>query len=246
MNEFKTKLMKKEVLFGIFVLVLVGVVFLVKNGIEATRNAIIVKGLLEKIAAGQGGIQAYPPPPRTLELTEEEVNAGMDLLCGAGNPIIQGLDLLKNFRKLKIPFPQKELPTNPGQPIPIALPCQYFQNFQVKFLPGKYSASARLLKPVRGNIEVEGTLLPRDERNVDVKFEKVLLDNQPASPETAAQLESIAQQEINSITERMKYLAIQEIAISKGKIVFEGIFSFDELLCSFGLKNYCPTSNIIF
>jgi hypothetical protein len=79
----------------------------------------------------------------------------------------------------------------------------------------------------------------RDERNVDIKFEKVLLDNQPASPETASQLENIAQQEINGIAGKMKDLALQEITASEGKIIFKGIFSFDELLCSFGLKDYC-------
>jgi len=220
-------IMKKKIFLAILILVLVGAVFVVKGAVKTARNACIVKSLLNKIAASQSGIQSYPPPPQTLELTEEEVNAGLDLLCGGGNLIIQGLNFVKNFKS-----------NNPAQ-TPTALPCQYFNNFKVKFLPGKYLASAKLLKPVKGNIEVEGTLALRDGRNVDVKFEKVLLDKQPASSETAAQLENIAQQEINGIAGRMKNLVLQKIAISEGKIVFEGIFSFDELLCSFGLKNYC-------
>ena len=223
--------MKKKIFLAILILVLVGAVFVVKGAVKTARNACIVKSLLNKIAASQSGIQSYPPPPQTLELTEEEVNAGLDLLCGLGNPVIQGLNFVKNLTGGK--------ESAPIQLETIVLPCQYFRDFKIKFSDGKYLARARLLKPLQGNIEVEGMLSLRDERNVDVKFEKVLLDKQPVSPETAAQLENIAQQEINGIAGRMKYLALQRVAISEGKIVFEGIFSFDELLCSFGLKNYC-------
>jgi len=226
--------MKKKILFVILLVLVVTGVFVIKSGVQTTRNVVIVKGLFEKIAASQtlSGIQAYPPPPRTLEMTDEEVNAGLNLLCGLGNPVIQVVNFVKNLTGCKEP--------TPIQPEIIALPCQYFRNFKVKFSNGKYLAKARLLKPVKGNVEVEGTLSLRDERNVDVKFEKVLLDNQPASPETASQLENIAQQEINGIAGRMKDLALQEITVSEGKIIFKGIFSFDELLCSLGLKNYCP------
>ena len=225
--------MKKKILFVILLVLVVTGVFVIKSGVQTTRNVVIVKGLFEKIAASQtlSGIQAYPPPPRTLEMTDEEVNAGLNLLCGLGNPVIQVVNFVKNLTGGKEP--------TPIQPEIIALPCQYFRNFKVKLSNGKYLAKARLLKPVKGNVEVEGTLSLRDERNVDVKFEKVLLDNQPASPETASQLENIAQQEINGIAGRMKDLALQEITVSEGKIIFKGIFSFDELLCSFGLKNYC-------
>ena len=223
--------MKKKILFVILLVLVVTGVFVIKSGVQTTRNVVIVKGLLKKVAAGQGGIQAYPPSPRTLEMTDEEVNAGLDLLCSLGNPVIQGLNFVKNLTGGK--------ESAPIQLETIVLPCQYFRDFKIKFSDGKYLARARLLKPLQGNIEVEGMLSLRDERNVDVKFEKVLLDKQPVSPETAAQLENIAQQEINGIAGRMKYLALQRVAISEGKIVFEGIFSFDELLCSFGLKNYC-------
>jgi len=230
--------MKKKIFFVILLVLAVAGVFIIKSGIETAKNAVIVKGLLVKIAAGQSGIRAYPPLPQTLELTEEEVNAGLDLLCSLGNPIIQGMNFVKNLTGGKEP--------TPIQPEMIVLPCQYFRDFKVKFSDGKYLAKARLLKPLRGNIEVEGTLALRDEKNVDVKFEKVLLNNQLASSETVAQLENIAQQEINGIAARMKDLVLQEITVSEGKIVFEGIFSFDELLCSFGLKNYCSTGAVIF
>ncbi|MDP3093861.1 MAG: hypothetical protein Q8N16_03790 [bacterium] len=223
--------MKKKILLAILILVLIGTVFIVKGAVRTAKNAVIVKGLLVKIAAGQSGIQAYPPVPTTLELTEEEVNAGLDLLCGLGNPIIQGVNFVKNLTGGKEPAPV--------QPETIVLPCQYFRDFKIKFSDSKYLAKARLLKPLQGNIEVEGTLALRNERNVDVKFEKVLLDSQPVSLETTAQLENIAQQEINGIAARMKDLALQEVTVSEGKIIFKGIFSFDELLCSFGLKNYC-------
>ncbi len=223
--------MKKKILFVVLLVVAIAGAFIIKSGVEAARNAIIVKGLFEKISNLAGGIRAYPPQPQTLELTEEEVNAGLDLLCGLGNPVIQGMNFVKNLTGGK--------ESAPIQPETIVLPCQYFRDFKVKLLPEKYIASAKLLKPVKGNIEVEGTLSLRDERNVDVKFEKVLLNNQPASPEIASQLENIAQLEINGIAARMKNLALQKVAISEGKIIFEGIFSFDELLCSFGLKDYC-------
>ena len=227
--------MKKKILFVVLLILAVAGAFIIKSGVEAARNAIIVKGLFEKISNLAGGIQAYPPQPQILELTEEEVNAGLDLLCSLGNPVIQGMNFVKNLTGGK--------ESAPIQPETIVLPCQYFRDFKVKFLPGKYLASAKLLKPVKGNIEVEGTLALRDERNIDVNFEKVLLDNRPASAEIASQLENIAQQEINGITERMKDLSLQRVAISEGKIVFEGIFSFDELLCSFGLKNYCQVES---
>ena len=230
--------MKKKILFVILLVLVVTGVFVIKSGAETARNVVIVKGLLKKVAAGQGGIQAYPPPPRTLEMTDEEVNAGLDLLCGLGNPIIQGVNFVKNLTDGKEP--------TPIQPEMIVLPCQYFRGFKINFSDGKYLVNARLLKPLQENIEVEGTLFLRDERNIDVKFEKVLLNNQPASPEIASQLENIAQQEINGIAGRMKDLALQEITVSEGKIVFEGIFSFDELLCSFGLKDYCSTNILIF
>ncbi len=230
--------MKKKILFVVLLVVAIAGAFIIKSGVEAARNAIIVKGLFEKISNLAGGIRAYPPQPQTLELTEEEVNAGLDLLCGLGNPVIQGMNFVKNLTGGK--------ESAPIQPETIVLPCQYFRDFKVKFSDGKYLAKARLLKPLQGNIEVEGTLALRDERNVDVKFEKVLLNNQLASSETVAQLENIAQQEINGIAARMKDLVLQEITVSEGKIVFEGIFSFDELLCSFGLKNYCSTGAVIF
>jgi len=230
--------MKKKILLAILILVLVGAVFVVKGTVKTAKNVVVVKGLLNKIAASQSGIRAYPPQPQILELTEEEVNAGLDLLCGLGNPIIQGVNFVKNLTGGKEP--------TPIQPEMIVLPCQYFRGFKINFSDGKYLVNARLLKPLQENIEVEGTLFLRDERNIDVKFEKVLLNNQPASPEIASQLENIAQQEINGIAGRMKDLALQEITVSEGKIVFEGIFSFDELLCSFGLKDYCSTNILIF
>ncbi len=223
--------MKKKILFVVLLVLAIAGVFIIKSGVEAARNAIIVKGLLERISVSQSGIQAYPPQPQALELTEEEVNAGLDLLCSLNNPIIQGVNFVKNLAGSKEPTPiQLKM---------IVLPCQYFRNFKIKFSDGKYLAKAQLLKPVQGKIEVEGTLSLRDERNFDVKFEKVLIDNQPASLETAVQLENIAQQEINGIATKMKDLALQEITIYEGKIILKGIFSFDELLCSLGLKNYC-------
>ena len=75
-------IMKKKIFLAILILVLVGAVFVVKGAVKTAKNLCIVKGLFNKIAASQSGIQSYPPPPQTLELTEEEVNAGLDLCIG--------------------------------------------------------------------------------------------------------------------------------------------------------------------
>jgi hypothetical protein len=134
--------MKKKILFVILLVLVIAGAFIIKSGVETARNAAIVKGLFEKIATStsQGGIQPYPPLPATLEITEEEVNAGLDLLCGLGNPIIQGVNFVKNLTDGKEPAPI--------QPEIIVLPCQYFRDFKIKFSDDKYLAKARLLKPI--------------------------------------------------------------------------------------------------
>lgn len=193
-----------------------GIFFTAKFAIETNKKVMVVKGLMGKLQTR--GIMAYPPPPRTVELTSEEVNDGLDLLCGPGKIALR---------------------TNP-------LPCQFFRNFKIDFLPSKFIASAHLLKPLDAEITVDGRILLVNEKSLEVKFDKVDLDGKSAPPETVVQLEKTTQQEIDNALKQIKSLALENVTISQGKIAFSGIFSFDELLCSFGLKDYCSSNSKTF
>jgi len=223
--------MKKKILLVILILVLVGAVLAAMGAIKTVKNAMIVKGLLVKVSAGQNGIQSYPPLPATLEITDEEVNAGLDLLCNANQLVSIG-------QKLGLSI-AKNLPINLAS---AALPCQFFNNFKIEFGTAEYSATARLLEPAKGDVGIKGEISAAGQRNVQIIFKEANLNGQKVSSETMTLLENTANQEMNKILDQMRFVVIESIDVSPGKITIKGIFSLDELLCNFGVSSYClPT-----
>lgn len=217
--------MKKKIFSVIVLVAILGAAIFVGT----TAGKIIrLKSLMDKVAAlaKTSGITAYPPPPATLELTENEVNDGVDLLCQAGY-------LLSLAERMNI----KTVP-------PPSVFCQYFNGFKIKFTSGEFSVEGRLLKPVSGRLEAKGKISLSGERNVRVDLLEAKLNGQTMEAASLALIQNLANQESNGFLSKFKYLSIEKLELSPGKITVSGVFSVDELFCNLGIESYCAPAVI--
>ncbi len=106
------------------------------------------------------------------------------------------------------------------------------ENFQIRFSQGKYITSARIFEPVEADITILGKVFRKDEKSIDLEFEKVYIGNLliPFIRET---LNQEAERVINKNLEKIKDLKIDKIEILEGKVIFEGILSPDLALLTF-------------
>lgn len=212
--------MKKKIFFAVLlVAVLATTIF-----VGSTAGKIIrLKNLSDRLAAlsKNSGITAYPPPPATFELTENEINDGVDLLCQAGY-------LLSLAERMNI----KTVP-------PQSVFCQYFDGFKIKFASGEFSVEGQLLKPVSGRLEAKGKISLNGERNVRIDLLEAKLNGQAMEAASLALIQDLANQESNGFLNKLKYLSIEKLELSPGKLTINGVFSVDELFCNLGVQSYC-------
>lgn len=217
--------MKKKIFFAIILVVVLAATIFVGN---TAAKIIRLKSLMDKVAAlsKTSGVAAYPPPPATLELTENEINDGVDLLCQAGY-------LLSLAEKMNI----KTVP-------PESVFCQYFNGFKIKLSPDEFLVEGQLLKPVSGRLEARGRISLTGERNVRVDLLEAKLNGQEMEAASLALIQNLANQESNGFLDKFKYLVIERLELSSGKITASGIFSVDELFCNLGVESYCAPAVI--
>ena len=212
--------MKKKI-FPLIVLVAVfGIVIFAGN---TAAKIIRLKGLSDRITAlaGARGIVAYPPPPAILELTENEINDGLSLLCQADY-------LIALAEKMKI----KTLPIKSDF-------CQYFDNFKIKISSGEFSIQGQLLKPALGQLEARGSISLVGARNVRIDLTEAKLSGRVIESTALMGMKKLANQESNAFLDKFEYLSIENLELQSGKTIISGIFSTDELFCNLGIQNYC-------
>ena len=100
------------------------------------------------------------------------------------------------------------------------------KNFQVKFENGKIVSSAHIFEPIEADVTIFGEIARKDEKNIELKFEKVYLGNIPAPDAFARELEKIAENHINELLSNVGDLKIDYVEILDREAVFIGIFPF--------------------
>ncbi|MBL7156113.1 MAG: hypothetical protein ISS87_00730 [Candidatus Pacebacteria bacterium] len=100
------------------------------------------------------------------------------------------------------------------------------KDFQIKFENGKIISSAHIFDPIEADITVFAAVSKKDEKSINVKFEKVYLGNILAPENIRKMLEQKAEQDINKILGQVGDLRIDKLEILNREISFVGIFPF--------------------
>jgi hypothetical protein len=102
-------------------------------------------------------------------------------------------------------------------------PDSPFQNPQVKFTKGKVWVSARIIKPIEGDVMMVGKLVKFNEKSLDVELEKMYLGNLPLPKTIRKQIEDQFEKWGNQQLASMRGLKIEKLEILDGKIRFSGL-----------------------